>query len=585
MKMATNNNDSNYITRYKNVEDRVYGNGIPSAFYDIDSAINAAKKAGGSESDVSRGRVLFKYDAETEKLVSDFPDKFEKVAIVDKVTNQAVIIGTYKNAYTQLTGLANDTLPNGPYSMNGNPDGSVEIRNQKIYGKVYRKYTYRGGSGDLLNFKISSDFTTRVSAVSSSEITPEKTSETVMINTQGSAIKGEKLGIFNLVDVGKDDDSITGDGNYGPYTPEGTQDVSYWVNYDNLPNLDISKELLDLNQLDEYNSLPKYSSIKDAMASIQSQDVTADEWLDYFNKLNERISILTSKLDTSLSQQDLYIVLRESNNIPPYVVRRKVVIDGELICSEFAQNQSSPDIVNKSIEGYRYLKSKFGSDLIRVEYSRPTPNSYSGYSGISNSGSTLVPEKVYVNGIITLEVPIQGWRVLKSPSIKNVEISDVSDMVKSINDSVEASATVIGDPNLREGFVLNIQGVPPFSGDYYITKVVHNMSSSGYTCELTFQQRDIEISQSTIKVGVDLKKSYIELHQWVVDNYDTFDKGIITEGIPSYLKTAIKIAKETFKENDSVIYGVKDGELNYTIVDGGVSSIPVIDCTKDFNRY
>ena len=158
-------------------------------------------------------------------------------------------------------------------------------------------------------------------------------------------------------------------------------------------------------------------------------------------------------------------------------------------------------------------------------------------------------------------------------------------LVKSINDSVEASATVIGDPNLREGLVLNIQGVPPFSGDYYITKVVHNMSSSGYTCELTFQQRDIEISQSTIKVGVDLKKSYIELHQWVVDNYDTFDKGIITEGIPSYLKTAIKIAKETFKDHDSVIYSVKDGELNYTIVDGGVSSIPVIDCTKDFNRY
>ena len=582
--MATNNNDSNYITRYKNVEDRVYGNGIPSAFYDIDSAINAAKNAGGSESDVSRGRVLFKYDAETEKLVSDFPDKFEKVAILDKVTNQAVIIGTYKNAYTQLTGLANDTLPNGPYSMNSNPDGSVEIRNQKVYGKVYCKYTYRGGSGDLLNFRILSDFTTKVSAVSSSEITPEKTSETIMINTQGTAIKGDKLGIFNLVDVGKDNDDLTEGGNYGPYTPEGTQDVSYWVNYDNLPNPGFNKDLLAELLNEEYYNLPRYSSIKDAMASIQSQDVTADEWLDYFNKLNERINILTSKLDTTLSQQDLYIVLRESNNIPPYVVRRKVVIDGELICSEFAQNQSSSDIVNKSIEGYRYLKSKFGSDLIRVEYSKPTPNSYSGYSGISNSGSTLVPEKVYVNGIITLEVPIQGWRVLKSPSIKNVELSDVSDMIKSINDSVEASATVIGDPNLREGLVLNIQGVPPFSGDYYITKVVHNMSSSGYTCELTFQQRDIEISQSTIKVGVDLKKSYIELHQWVVDNYETFDKGIIIEGIPSYLKTAIKIAKETFKNSDSVIYSAKDGELSYTIVDGGVSSIPVINCTEDFNR-
>lgn len=42
--------------------------------------------------------------------------------------------------------------------MNGRPDGSVEIRNQKIYEPLYKTYIWNGGTGEILNFKVSSDF-------------------------------------------------------------------------------------------------------------------------------------------------------------------------------------------------------------------------------------------------------------------------------------------------------------------------------------------------------------------------------------------------------------------------------------------
>ncbi|MCP4678974.1 MAG: phage late control D family protein, partial [Deltaproteobacteria bacterium] len=51
--------------------------------------------------------------------------------------------------------------------------------------------------------------------------------------------------------------------------------------------------------------------------------------------------------------------------------------------------------------------------------------------------------------------------------------------------TIKLNMTVIGDPSLRAKSVVEIEGIPQsMSGKYFVHSVKHNISSSGYTCDL-----------------------------------------------------------------------------------------------------
>lgn len=562
---------------YKNVEQQTYGN-IPNAFFDIENAKFADNKNGGNST--PKKVEVFKYDPTNKSQVVALEDgDAYLVNVVDVHSNVAIITGTYNNKFNQILGIVNETMKNGPYTMNGRPDGSVEIRNQKIYEPLYKTYIWNGGTGEILNFKVSSDFSKeKVPVVTSGNMGPDKKPQSIVINTQGRKVTGESLGTFFEINGGGEEyngpTSLDRDPNRLPIdTP-----------YESLDSRYKNRKFIEFShQEDKYDTLPKYSSIKDAISDLSNSDVSADEWLDYFNQLMSRLGIITSDFNSSNTQQDLHTLIREGNNIPPYIIRRKVVIKGWLTCSDYCTNDNIKNVATRIKNGYEYLKSQFGSNIIKEE--KTTTMSFDGQDlavGELGYGITQV-SRVYVDGIVIVEVPIQGWRVLKSPQIQNLETSSKSDMIQSIYDSVKASATIIGDPNLCEGLNVNIRGVGPLSGKYYITSVTHSINSSGYSCDVTFQENDIQISQSVIKVEADLKKAYIDFQKWVEKEYPTFDFGIIKDGIPSYYKITTENAVEALDEGQSAFYQVKDGVIYSTYTDESYSSIPTIQSTQDFN--
>lgn len=136
---------------YKNVEQQTYGN-IPNAFFDIENAKFADNKNGGNST--PKKVEVFKYDPTNRSQVVALEDgDAYLVNVVDVHSNVAIITGTYNNKFNQILGIVNETMKNGPYTMNGRPDGSVEIRNQKIYEPLYKTYIWNGGTGEILNLR------------------------------------------------------------------------------------------------------------------------------------------------------------------------------------------------------------------------------------------------------------------------------------------------------------------------------------------------------------------------------------------------------------------------------------------------
>lgn len=207
--------------------------------------------------------------------------------------------------------------------MNGRPDGSVEIRNQKIYEPLYKTYIWNGGTGEILNFKVSSDFQKRKYQQLPLEIW-------ALIKTTINSYKytGQKSNwrifgyIFEINGGGEEYNGPTSLDRDPNRLPIDTPYESLDSRYKNRKFIEFS------HQEDEYDTLPKYSSIKDAISDLSNSDVSADEWLDYFNQLMSRLGIITSDFNSSNTQQDLHTLIREGNNIPPYIIRRKVVIKG-----------------------------------------------------------------------------------------------------------------------------------------------------------------------------------------------------------------------------------------------------------------
>ena len=546
---------------------------MSTAFLTYDDA-NLAKNSAGLNKAKIESRVIYKLDENTKQLVDNYPDEYGLVAVSSKITNQIILNGTYRNAYQQLTGIINDTLPGGHYSMNSNPDGTVEISNQKIYGPVYKTYTYNGGKGDVLSFKIEQDFIqSPVGFTSASDVDANKDFEALAI-CQGTQIVGERLSggqeyfiVFNEAGETTEEESTI---------PIYQEDQDKWADRSYpLGVQPINQTRADwfANQVSEYQKqqqaeaeLPHFKSEEEATASIQDTDVSTDEWLDYYNNVwKPRIEKNCNTLAQGDNGETWKQIMYDANNIPIYYVQRKVVIDGDFICSQYAKDQNETDIVAKAKSGYKYLIDKYGEDNVTVVHTQ-TATGYDPNDAIYGGPLPEHPEyqeayvdKVHVHGVFNLKVPITGQRVLKSDSILNAEIQNSGDMRDSVHSATKATAQLIGDPNLREGLVVNINNVGIFSGKWYVTEVIHIInSSSGYVCNVTFQQKDIEVNQYVVKVGVDMKKPYLDIHQYVKDNYETIEANHNQDGSPTYLTGVQNLGVEKLNNGRSAIYQVEN---------------------------
>ena len=101
-------------------------------------------------------------------------------------------------------------------------------------------------------------------------------------------------------------------------------------------------------------------------------------------------------------------------------------------------------------------------------------------------------------------------RVISSPAHTKSHARHIAKgkVVTSSMKSIEAEAVTIGLPYLKARETVLIENVgKKFSGSWRITKVRHEISSSGYTCTMTLSKNDHEGNSSSRKSGQAPKKS------------------------------------------------------------------------------
>jgi phage protein D len=98
------------------------------------------------------------------------------------------------------------------------------------------------------------------------------------------------------------------------------------------------------------------------------------------------------------------------------------------------------------------------------------PGEAAGAAGISGPSLTIID------------------RPISSPAdIVASSLSIYSELRKKLNSRLTASGSAIGDPRIRAGAVIRIEGVgPDFSGDYRVTSASHSLDGGGYKTNIEF---------------------------------------------------------------------------------------------------
>ena len=110
-------------------------------------------------------------------------------------------------------------------------------------------------------------------------------------------------------------------------------------------------------------------------------------------------------------------------------------------------------------------------------------------------GDVSVPEKRTENETPLKPRADETGRVLSSPGPNKSHAKHVSKgKVKSASmNSIEAEAVTIGLPYLKARETIEIENIgKKFSGKWRITRIRHEISSSGYTCTMTLNKNDHE---------------------------------------------------------------------------------------------
>ena len=110
-------------------------------------------------------------------------------------------------------------------------------------------------------------------------------------------------------------------------------------------------------------------------------------------------------------------------------------------------------------------------------------------------GDVSVPEKRTENETPLNSRADESGRVISSPAhTKSLARHVAKGKVKSASmKSIEAEAVTVGLPYLKARETIQIENVgKKFSGSWRITKIRHEISSSGYTCTMTLSKNDHE---------------------------------------------------------------------------------------------
>lgn len=452
-------------------------------------------------------------------------DRYKLQMIPATFAEGTAIVGsaTFLNKYSQLVGIAK-AMSGGPNFVDTR-DNKIEIHNGKQSGKTVFAYTYAGGTGELLEFRVQTKYVQSIEAGKASSIDPDtKTVETEVVQC-----------------IPTNDDPCKPDAYVRRNKPEilmEPRDVTRMAKFERaiVPSTSICRQV---------NTTPKrppvYDSITDAQQKIASNPSLTEaevkaynsqieaEWKKYQDGLKEfEDAIRSGKTDVSLPQPP--------DEVSNFVIRRKVNVmlnPHDYVPEEYKYQYGGNRAFWKM--GFRALEER--SDITIIY---PANGKYNPGNNTDTPGDKVLAE-------IEIEIQVPGVRVVADPLFATLGSFMSNDIIESVNSQIKAKAKFVGNPNMKSSQIIEIKNVgQKYSDDWYAKEVEHSFDTGGYFTEVTFEKKSRNSILNRISTSVNTQEVFQKAHDIAEESYTTG-----AWKIPSNIKTEVeKYRASTWKEGE-----------------------------------
>lgn len=454
------------------------------------------------------------------------PDRYKLKMIPATFAEGTVIAGsaTFLNKYSQLVGIVK-AMPGGPNFVDTR-DNKIEIHNGKQSGKTVFAYTYAGGTGELLEFRVQTKYVQSIEAGKASSIDPDtKTVETEVVQC-----------------IPTNDDPCKPDAYVRRNKPEilmEPRDVTRMAKFERaiIPSTSTCRQVNNSSK-----KPPVYNSVTDAKQKIASNpSLTEDEvkaynsqieaeWKKYQDGLKGfEDAIRSGKTDVSLPLPD---------EVSNFVIRRKVLV--KLNPIDYAPNSSTAQWQNRWRQGYNALKKRTDVSLVIQGSSQERPYGDYPYDHPGSDRSKVLAE-------MELEIQVPGVRVVADPLFTTMGSFMSNDIIESVNSQIKAKAKFVGNPDMKSSQIIEIKNVgKKYSGDWYAKEVEHSFDTGGYFTEVTFEKKSRNSILNRISTSVNTQEVFQKAHDIAEESYTTG-----AWKIPSKIKAEVaRYRASTWTEED-----------------------------------
>lgn len=455
------------------------------------------------------------------------PDRYKLKMIPATFAEGTVIAGsaTFLNKYSQLVGIVK-AMPGGPNFVDTR-DNKIEIHNGKQSGKTVFAYTYAGGTGELLEFRVQTKYVQSIEAGKASSIDPDtKTVETEVVQC-----------------IPTNDDPCKPDAYVRRNKPEilmEPRDVTRMAKFERaiVPSKSICRQVNNPSK-----KPPVYNSVTDAKQKIASNpSLTEDEVKAY----NSQIEAEWKKYQDGLKGfEDAIRSGKTDVSLPPppdevsnFVIRRKVLV--KLNPIDYAPNSSTAQWQNRWRQGYNALKKRTDVSLVIQGSSQERPYGDYPYDHPGSDRSKVLAE-------MELEIQVPGVRVVADPLFTTMGSFMSNDIIESVNSQIKAKAKFVGNPDMKSSQIIEIKNVgKKYSGDWYAKEVEHSFDTGGYFTEVTFEKKSRNSILNRISTSVNTQEVFQKAHDIAEESYTTG-----AWKIPSKIKAEVaRYRASTWTEED-----------------------------------
>ena len=455
------------------------------------------------------------------------PDRYKLKMIPATFAEGTVIAGsaTFLNKYSQLVGIVK-AMPGGPNFVDTR-DNKIEIHNGKQSGKTVFAYTYAGGTGELLEFRVQTKYVQSIEAGKASSIDPDtKTVETEVVQC-----------------IPTNDDPCKPDAYVRRNKPEilmEPRDVTRMAKFERaiIPSTSTCRQVNNSSK-----KPPVYNSVTDAKQKIASTpSLTEDEDKAY----NSQIEAEWKKYQDGLKGfEDAIRSGKTDVSLPPppdevsnFVIRRKVLV--KLNPIDYAPNSSTAQWQNRWRQGYNALKKRTDVSLVIQGSSQERPYGDYPYDHPGSDRSKVLAE-------MELEIQVPGVRVVADPLFTTMGSFMSNDIIESVNSQIKAKAKFVGNPDMKSSQIIEIKNVgKKYSGDWYAKEVEHSFDTGGYFTEVTFEKKSRNSILNRISTSVNTQEVFQKAHDIAEESYTTG-----AWKIPSKIKAEVaRYRASTWTEED-----------------------------------